>query len=357
MCAVHCRDICGNPSPTEPALRTLHIDLDAFDDNILALMITSQLFSGVKPEAISVALRECQCGGAKDLHGNHEPHDCKGRLLLGQDISPALKEGGTVVYACLYRDPDDPQSFKFRNTMDLSLGSESRVACQIEQATGIIFRQMFQEAALASTMDANRIGYVRLCQLYQAASAASRPKKAGGKGEPVEVKILLSGLKKRATEPEVMELTLTGEYVKDLETVRMGKKQFCGKAVDANASLALVLKACGCAPGGPGKVPAGVIRVANNSHVPAEELTAARKRVGNVFPYATIDARGHIFDAFRDLPELEQTVFVPGQVESSVTILRNVLSQLGGGEAVHGSELVVRYVDSFLPRAEKGSEA
>jgi len=210
---------------------------------------------------------------------------------------------------------------------------------------------MFQEAALASTMDANRIGYVRLCQLYQAATAASRPKKSGGKGEPVEVRVLLTGVKKRAAEPEVMELTLTGEYVKDLETVRMAKKQFSGKAVDADVALGLVLQAAGCGPGG--KVPAGLIRVANNSHVPAKELVAARERTGHVFPYATIDARGHIFDTFRELPELEQTVFVPGQVESSVTVLRNVLAQLGSGAAVPGAELIVRYVDSFLPRAQK----
>jgi len=315
-------------------------------------MITSQLYSGVKPTAVSVALRECHNGGCKDLQGNHQPHDCKGKLLLAADISEPLKKGGTVVYACMYRDPSDPQSFLFRNTLDLSLDSESRVAGQIVQATGVIFRQMFQEAALASTMDANRIGYVRLCQLYQAASGASKPKKFGGKGEGVDVRIILSGVKKRAKEPEVMELKLTGEYMKDLETVRAAKRAFSGKAVDANVALGLVLDAAGCGPGG--KTPAGLVRVANNSHVPAVEVAAARKRTGHIFPYATIDARGHIFDAFRDLPELERAVFVPGQVESCVTILRNILAELGGGsDTISGAELVVRYVDSFLPRSEK----
>jgi hypothetical protein len=349
-CCVHCRDICGNPSPTEPALRTLHVDLDNLDENVLSLLITSQMFSGVKPTGVSIAVRECRNGGcmSSEVFGNHQPHDCKGRLLLAQDISEPLKEGGTTVYACLYRDPNDPQSFLFRNTLDLSLGSESRVAAQIEQATGVIFRQMFQESALASTMDANRIGYVRLCQLYQAAAAAARPKKAGGKGESVDVRIFLTGVKKRAEKPEVEELKLTGEYVKDLEAVRLAKKKFSGKAVDANAAMELVLGAAGCAPGG--KAPAAVVRVANNSHVPADRLATARKEAGQVFPYATIDARGHIFDAFRSLPELEQAVFVPGQVESCVTVLRNVLAQFQSGTAVPGAELFVRYVDSFLPR-------
>jgi hypothetical protein len=343
-CCVHCRDICSNPSPTEPAVRTLHIDLDALDENILALMITSQIFSGVRPEAVSVALRECHNGGCKVLHGNHNTFDFSGRLLLAADISEPLKAGGTTVYACLYRDPSDPQSFLFRNTLDLSLDSESRVACQIEKATGAIFRQMFRESALASTMDASRVGYVRLCQFYQAAKAASKPTKFGGKGTPVDVRVFLSGIKKRAKDPEVVELTLTGEYVKDLEAVRACKRQFCGKAVDANISLSLVLKAAG------GK-PAGIVRVANNSHMPTAELASLRESSGCVIPYATIDARGHIFDAFRELPEIEKTVSVPGQVESCVTILRNILVQMSStSEPVPGAELIVRYIDSFLPR-------
>jgi len=352
-CCVHCRDICSNPSSTEPALRTLHVDLDSLDDNVLALMITSQIFSGVRPSAVSIAMRECHNGGAKDLRGDHQPHNCKGKLLLAQDISAPLKEGGTTVYACLYRDPNDPQSFLFRNTLDLSLDSESRVASQIQQATGVIFRKMFQETALQSTMDASRIGYVRLCQVYQAAKAASRSKKAGGKGEPVDVKVLLSGIKKRADTPEVEELSLTGNYVQDLEVVRACKKKFTGKAVDANNSLALVLKAAGCCPESKCP-PAGIVRVANNSHMPAEELTKARKSCCKVFPYATIDARGHVFDAFRELPDLEKTVSVPGQVESCVTILRNILAQLSSGsDATSGAELIVRYIDTFLPRPDK----
>merc|ERR1711971_417593 len=101
----------------------------------------------------------------------------------------------------------------FRNTLDLSLDS---------------FRQMFREPALASSMDAARVGYVRLCQFYQAAKAASKPEKFGGKGKPVEVRVFLSGIKKRKPDPEVVELTLTGEYVKDLETVREAKRKFSG---------------------------------------------------------------------------------------------------------------------------------
>merc|ERR1719443_2657378 len=116
-CCIHCRDICANPSPTEPALRTLHVDLEALDDNVLSLMITSQIFSGVRPEAVSIAIREADHVKMKDLVGNHQPLECKGRLLLAQDISAPLKQGGTTVYACLYRDPSDPQSFNFRNTL------------------------------------------------------------------------------------------------------------------------------------------------------------------------------------------------------------------------------------------------
>merc|ERR1712178_536749 len=56
-CCIHCRDIAGNPSPKEPALRTLHVDLDALDDNVLSLMITSQIFSGSRPSAVSIAVR------------------------------------------------------------------------------------------------------------------------------------------------------------------------------------------------------------------------------------------------------------------------------------------------------------
>jgi hypothetical protein len=100
-CCVHCRDICGNPSPTEPALRTLHVDLDSIDENVLSLMITSQIFSGVRPTAVSIAMREAHNGGCKNLEGNHQPLECKGKLLLAQDISEPLKQGGTTVYDCL----------------------------------------------------------------------------------------------------------------------------------------------------------------------------------------------------------------------------------------------------------------
>lgn len=358
-CVVHCRDICSNPSPTEPALRTLHLDLDNIPDEVLAMMITSQTYTYSRPEGVSIALRECHNGGARSLRGNHQPHDCNGKVLLAADIGEPMKKGGTTVYACIYRDVNEPSSWLFRNTLDLSLASESHIAAQISDASGFIFRQMFQDKALLSTLDANRLGYVRVCQLYQALTAPLRGKRDEGKSEPRKARVLLTGVPRRKSAPEVVEVELTGQYVADLEAVQKAKKYFSAKAVDADTSLHLVLKALKCDSGA--AAPCGLIRVANNSLVPEEELKGARKRSGKAFPYATVDVRGHIFDSFRDLPELEQAVYVPGQVESCVTILRNVLAQLQeasgeGSSAAAGAELLVRYVDSFLPREEAPDE-
>mmetsp|Transcript_56622 Transcript_56622/g.98632 ORF Transcript_56622/g.98632 Transcript_56622/m.98632 type:complete len:872 (-) Transcript_56622:10-2625(-) len=346
VCLVHCRDIAGNPDPKTPALRTLHIDLDSLDEKVFAMMITSQLWSGMRPAAVSVALREEHNGSAATRQPGHEPNDNKGKVLLAQDISEPLKKGGTVVYACLYRDTSDPECWLFRNILDLSLASESRMARQITQATGFIFKKMFQESSLLSTMDANRLGYVRLCQLYQAVKAAEQK----GKDRPakeVDVHVILSGIRKRAVDPEVVSLPLTGQYVSDLQKVQSLKRQFTGKAVDPNASLKMVLAAAGCRSEDGGRAPAAVIRVANNSCVPSEELQSARTRAGKPFPYATCDVRGHIFDAFQTLEEIEKSVFVPGQIESCVTILRNLLANESDAASV---ELLVRYVDTFLPR-------
>lgn len=236
----------------------------------------------------------------------------------------------------------------FQKHHGLSLASESRVASQIAEATGAIFRQMFHEAALASTMDANMVGYVRLCQLFQAVKAAERQKKGGGGGRPVDVRVFLSGIRKRCTDPEVEELTLTGKFVEDLDLVRKSKKQFTAKAVDIDASLGLVLEAASRGVEAGNRGVAGMVRVANNSYVPTIALGAARDRAGLCFPYSTVDALGHIFDIFEELPELERALFVPGQIESCVTILRNLLTQPPCSAS--SAELFVRYVDTFLPR-------
>jgi len=364
-CVVHCRDIGSNPDAKTPALRTLHLDLDALNPDVFALMVTSQNYCGQQIRSCSIALRECHNGGAASLLGNHTPHDCKGKVILAQDIGEPLKRGGTTVYACLHRDVNDPDSWSFRNILDLSLDSESRVAAQITQVAGSVFRKLFQDSALASTLDANRLGYVRLCQLYQAALAepAARGRSkgaedgaeaaAGGAGA-ADVHVVLSGVRKRQAEPSVMKVKLTGRYVRDLDAVREAKKQFAGKAVDANTSMSLVMEAAGCGPDS-GKAPRAVFRVANNSHLPGEALEAARKRAGQPFLYASIDARGHIFDALSTLPDLERAVFLPGQVESCVAMLRNILSQPAG--AVGAAEMIVRYVDSFLPRARDAQAA
>jgi hypothetical protein len=363
-CVVHCRDIAGNPSPTTPALRTLHLDLDALDENVFALMITSQIFSGSLPTAVSVALRECHNGGACSLDGNHEPHDCKGKLLLAQDISEPLKKGGTTVYACIYRDVNDPTSWLFKNTMDLSLETETRVASQISAVTGSIFRKMFQAAALASTMDANRLGYLRVCQLYQAVGvvkASQRGQKASsnqedGQHDAGRAHVVLTGIQKRKTEAEALVVQLTGEYVADLETLMTAKKKFTGKAVDANIGLRLAMDAIGA---GLKMSPSAVFRIANNSHMPVQELSVARQRAGRVFPFATVDARGHIFDAFKDLPEVDAAVVVPGQVESCVSLLRKLLMLLETSDTsnkTNSAELFLRYVDGFFPDVAPGEK-
>jgi len=166
---------------------------------------------------------------------------------------------------------------------------------------------------------------------------------------------VITGIRKKCTAPEVTELQLSGTYVDDLATVQAAKKQYSAKAVDPDVSLRLVLDHIGC-KGAQTNV-AGLLRVANNSVTPCEALSEARKNAGRTFPFATVDARGHVLDAFRELPQLERAVFVPGQVESCVTILRNLLAQEASSSGSASSELLVRYVDTFLPRAAKQEEA
>merc|ERR1712232_372104 len=124
---------------------------------------------------------------------------------------------------------------------------------------------------------------------------------------------------------------------------------FSAKAVDVDEGLQLALERVGFRPGDGAfedRAPAAVIRVANNSYVPEETLRKARAAAGRPFPYATIDARGHIFDAFDKLPELDTAFFVPGQVESCVAILRNMLAAPLG--SIGATELMIRYVDSIF---------
>eukprot|EP00746_Dinoflagellata_sp_MGD_P166149 gnl/MRDRNA2_/MRDRNA2_95857_c0_seq1.p1 gnl/MRDRNA2_/MRDRNA2_95857_c0~~gnl/MRDRNA2_/MRDRNA2_95857_c0_seq1.p1 ORF type:complete len:591 (-),score=141.61 gnl/MRDRNA2_/MRDRNA2_95857_c0_seq1:66-1838(-) len=353
-CVVHCRDVAGNPSPTVPALRQLHIDFDGLDEQVFALMITSQLYSGCKPTAVSVSLTENHTGGAKSLAGNHEPIDDKGKMILAQDISEPLKKGGTCVYACIYRDTADPDSWIFRNTLDLSLDAESRVASQIEAVTGKIFKQMFQSQALLSSIDSNRLNYVRICQLHQAATAKPKGK---GKGqnkdqtsesmkECAPVKVCISGVRKRQRDPEVQDIELTGNYTADLEVVRKAKKLFSAKSVAVDEGMKLVLKHAGCEGS---TVPSAMVRVSNNSLVPQSALEEARARCPTKpFQYGNLDAQGHIFQVFEELPELKNTLFLPAQVESCVTLLRNILFQadLGGSSR----DVFLRYVDEFLKR-------
>jgi len=372
LCVVHCRDIAGNPSPTEPALRTLHIDLDTLDPKVFAMMVTSQIYAGIRPEDVAIALRECHAGGASKLQGNHEPHDCEGPCILAQDIGGGLKGGGTVVYGCLFRDINDMDNWKFRNTLDFSLEQETRVASQAQGAAGEIFRRMFQNKALESIMDANRVGYVRLCQLFLALTKKKKQKKedeasssSSGKGN-AKVVVVLSGIPRREKEPRVEKIELTGRYVEDLETVQEAKKRFTAKAVDANKSLELVLEAAGAGSDSM-ETPAAVIRVANNSHVPKEAIESARKKCpGNNFPYATVDGRGHLLEAFESLPEVSNSAFVPGQVESCVSLLRKLLFPAASsaqscssesGEEMQGADVLLSYVSGFMPKPKPKSAA
>eukprot|EP00972_Heterocapsa_arctica_P066392 9796791-Heterocapsa_arctica.AAC.1 len=100
------------------------------------MMITSQNYHGGQVKACSIALRECHSGGAASLSGNHQPHDCKGKVILAQDIGGPLKRGGTSVYACLCRSVSDLDTWNFRNILDMSLDSETRVASQVSEVAG-----------------------------------------------------------------------------------------------------------------------------------------------------------------------------------------------------------------------------
>jgi len=316
-------------------------------------MFTSQLFSGCLPTAVSVAIRECHNGGAARLVGDHEVHDCNGKVLVATDITETLKQGGTCVYCCMHRDVNDPKSWIFRNTTDLSLQSDTRVAKEMREAAGMIFRKMFRDSALKSTMDCNALGYIRLCQVYQAVKAVEQ--KRGDDKRTVDVRVYLSGVRKKCTEADIEEIKLTGNYVQDLELVKSAKKKFTAKAVGANASLALVLAAAGFVGKGTKAAPAALVRVANNALVPVEELAKAREKSGAKFPYATVDVRGHMLVAYPELPSVENAVSVPGQVESCVNLMRNVLAAQANGAEKSSAEVLIRYIDGFLPRRKKNT--
>jgi len=299
------------------------------------MMITSQCYSGLEPTSVSIAVRECQVGGAGPLHGNHQPHDCKGKLLLCADITEPLQRGGTAIYACLIRDANDPSVWTFRNTIDLSLGSMTHVASQVTQASREIFTELFHNKANMSTRDINRVGHVRLCQIYEAAMANKR--------SPREVRVIATGAKKREPKATAEDFKFQGAYMANLEAATAVRKNFSSKAVDINESLELALKACG------GKLPCAILRVGMNSLVPTEVLASVRERAGGTLPYASIDGRGHLFKALETLPK-EGALFLPGQVESCVTLLRNLLE--GPAAEVGGHAALIRYVNEFLPRED-----
>jgi len=116
--------------------------------------------------------------------------------------------------------------------------------------------------------------------------------------------------------------------------------------VDADEGLKLVLRHVGCEGSDP---PSAVVRVSNNSLVPQRTLEESRaKCTKRPFPYGNLDAQGHIFNVFEELPELVNTLFLPAQVESCVTLLRNILFQ--GDSDGSSREVFLRYVDEFLKR-------
>merc|ERR1711862_141336 len=125
-----------------------------------------------------------------------------------------------------------------------------------------------------------------------------------------DVRVVLSGIPKRQKYPHVVSLQLTGEYLQDVELARTGKETFSGKTANVDAAFSLVLDTVGCGKDS-GKAPAAVFRVANNTHTPAETLKHTRGCSSQMFPYSTIDCRGHLFDTFEGLPDLEQVVCIP----------------------------------------------
>eukprot|EP01006_Ploeotia_vitrea_P051696 TRINITY_DN67589_c4_g1_i2.p1 TRINITY_DN67589_c4_g1~~TRINITY_DN67589_c4_g1_i2.p1 ORF type:complete len:922 (-),score=126.39 TRINITY_DN67589_c4_g1_i2:89-2854(-) len=325
--AIHCRDICGNPSSTKPATRTLHLDMSALEDNVFAMLVTAQNYSGTKPKSAAVTLRECHCSDDefKGLHGGHNPdsHDCKAKILLGCDLTAQLntgERGGTAIYGVLYRSGQD---WLFRNILDQSLEGESRMAHEIEKTVGSMFKKLFAEGALASTVDPNRVGFLRLCQLYQALKKNDK------------LKIVMSGIPREKDADTLIEVPLTGNYMEDVELCRSLKKKFTDKAVPPGETLQKIRDTVGS--------PLGcVVRVANNAHYPADTVEALRKENKDM-QYACIDMKGHIFEVFHSLPLVPGTVFLPGANESCLAILRNAL--IGGGD-------IVSHVDSFFKATE-----
>merc|ERR1711862_56130 len=201
--------------------------------------------------------------------------------------------------------------------------------------------------------DPNWLGFVRLCQLYQAAIAEKNGDSREGQPKR-DVRVVLTGVKKKASEPTAEVLKLSGNYVNDLSLVASVRQQFSSKAVDPEVGFPLALGSIGC--GNVGATPAGILRVGNNAFTPPGELAALRKRANRTIPFAAVDTRGHIFKAHKELPKLPNAVVLPGQVESCATLIRNILagfasSESAGSSAVCGDELLVRHVDMFLKRA------
>merc|ERR1740138_485735 len=96
-----------------------------------------------------------------------------------------------------------------------------------------------------------------------------------------------------------------------------------------------------------------MVRVGNNSLVATTELPAAREKAGRKFSYVSIDARGHIFDAWDKIPEIEKAFILPGQMESCVALLANLVQKSKSCEGADSGELLLRYVAGFLPKVKE----
>eukprot|EP01012_Entosiphon_sulcatum_P032108 TRINITY_DN40863_c0_g1_i1.p1 TRINITY_DN40863_c0_g1~~TRINITY_DN40863_c0_g1_i1.p1 ORF type:complete len:921 (+),score=127.33 TRINITY_DN40863_c0_g1_i1:97-2763(+) len=313
LLACHCRDICANPSPDEPALRTLHVDLDAMQDEVFSLIISSQNYSGVCPDSVSVAVRECHHPDFNDLKGGHQPenHDCNGKVLIACSLTTVLRRGGTAAYGCLYRD-FDMNDWMFRNILDHSLEGESSVGSEISKVLQKIFTSVFNQSALASMVNPSRSACIRLCQLYQAT-----------KTNPVS-KIVVVGIPRGTNEPKAVIAPLTGNFFSDLTTLIEMRKGMLDRAVDPDTVFRLAQHAAGATSG-----VGAFIRVGNNAFFPKNAFEEARKHNPSM-KYACLDMAGHLFRVLDELPP--GNVYLPGASEAVLGVLSSSLS--GSGDLV-----------------------
>jgi len=291
----------------------------------MAMLITSQNSSAPTFITASLTLHELANGNHVSPFGTHTPDQSLGEVFLTNDTCDPWKEG------LVYCDSHDLDAWSFRNTMNLSVDSESRMASQVDVVTGSSTKRMLHESMPALTMDANRRGYVRPCKPNRAFAGRCRNGHEEGAGQGrclvlargpgVDFRIILSEMRKLKAEPETLVAKLTAQYIGDLHNVEPLEKHLIGKAVDADVVFRNVLELSVCGGAGVARAPSTLIRAANHSHCPIAELATVGTWAGKPFPGAAADVVAHIIDAFNS------TAFMPGHLRSCVPILRNILAK------------------------------